>query len=840
MGTWKYNDGWCHVGWMLAAMGSLVAMAVEPGDVMRLTLDSKDSGPRATFDSRGCVTSLEFKRTGGWETVQFRSDEHAGPQWMVEDGDGWHAVPMTASRGAAPTFTGSFGQVAFGLRYELRGTVLAIKATAHNKGTTAFNPVRAGIQLGINTSMEKYPDWNDLYFPTLLRCERTHFWGYLMTPSGRILGIGSPDPVASWHLDYKQLQHRIHTVAVDFLNAPPLPDRHPAGLTGLKPGEKKTWTLCIEDIPSLDKVKAMVGHTIAAPMIDCDRYTVGEGETVAISILSDKPVKMASIATPKGGMVKIAPERAGAGMWSALFTPSAGPGMYVLSVVTSNGMCAEARITMRRPWSWYLLRARSEAVAKPQKASSHTESWYGLFPCFAARRLFPNPSLDRQADSKFKEIWPLMYDMKAMQPTSWHDRIQNHACAAGLMVARYRATGNVRDLEFAASLADFILAKQVADGSYRNNGTHYTSVVYIGKSLMEVMACEKELAANDPAWKKRYDRHAASVRRAMDDLAAHRDNIDTEGERTYEDGMISCSCTQLGLAALLATNAADRAKYLDAALHLRSGHRCVSQMLVPDSRMNGGSLRFWESQYDVLMSPNMLNSPHGWSAWRIYGLWYLYLLCGDPSLLREAMNALGSCVQVVDSGSGELRWAFVPDPYVEAEVFEQFMGSLGKGRCVPRIIGEQYVPMISGWYKAPDNTFVSGYWGGDKDGEGLKPGEAWPVNWGNYHNLPTPWGGDGGCCDNDVHEIFKCLDEVAVTAAYVIEMQDGGIESWNCRVQKSGGTLVVTPDEPCVTRVHLNLRRAHAVSATIADKDVAGMFEGKQWIGPGGVPELLR
>ena len=59
----------------------------------------------------------------------------------------------------------------------------------------------------------------------------------------------------------------------------------------------------------------------------------------------------------------------------------------------------------------------------------------------------------------------------------------------------------------------------------------------------------------------------------------------------------------------------------------------------------------------------MMSSPHGWSAWRIYGLYYLYLLNGNPDLIEQVYNALGSCVQLIDEKSGILRWAFCVDPY---------------------------------------------------------------------------------------------------------------------------------------------------------------------------------
>jgi hypothetical protein len=395
-----------------------------------------------------------------------------------------------------------------------------------------------------------------------------------------------------------------------------------------------------------------------------------------------------------------------------------------------------------------------------------------------------------------------MYDPATARPKSWADRIQNHACAAGLLAARYRATRDPRDLEQAAVLCDFLLERQSADGAYRNQKTHYTSVVYIGKSILEVMAEERRLARTNAAWQARFDRHYDSVRRAMDELERSRDNIQTEGELTYEDGMISCSAAQLALFALWQTNEAERVRYTEAARDLADGHRCLSQLVVPDARQHGGSLRFWESQYDVLATPNMLSSPHGWSAWRIYAQWYLYRLTGEAERLRDVQDALGAGVQLIDPDSGELRWAFVSDPRVEATLFEPDPAQPGRGRGVPRVIGEQYLPMISGWYRAPSNTWVTGY-----------------------------WGRDGGSCDNDVHEMFKCLEEVALTVCHVVEGPGTTFTAYNGTARLDGAVLVVEPAEACVTGVHVNLRWPRTVRTVLGGHPFERRIEHLGWLG---------
>ena len=83
-----------------------------------------------------------------------------------------------------------------------------------------------------------------------------------------------------------------------------------------------------------------------------------------------------------------------------------------------------------------------------------------------------------------------------------------------------------------------------------------------------------------------------------------------------------------------------------------------------------------------------------------------------------------------------------------------------------------------------------------------------------------------------VHEVFKALEEVALTAAYVVEWEDGEIVGYNCRVEQDVDILNITPVEKIVSRVHLNLRKTHVISCFFATETVDGSYSGLQWIGP--------
>ena len=766
----------------------------------------------ASFADNGTIQSLTWKRPGS-EPVDlvFRQDRFAGFSFHVKTARGGEVLlPLARVQPGREDFALNQDGINYTLAYTVKEDRLEVVAQIKNESDQPFSPARVWVNVGVDAEMAKFPEWNQRFFPTLLRCEKTHFWGYFMRPDGIILGIASPDLIASWANDYNGGGHRIFTSCLDLLNQDPQPSRHPQVNPTLAPGESRRWKICLVPMDQLAEVQPVLSRAAGIPMIELERPTVEAGQQISGKLMSvNAPIESFVVTAPNG--MTVACDRQAQ---SFNFSPTQ-PGTYSLVLKTADGKVSEAMAACRMPWSWYTKQARANAVSKPQKASSHTESWYGLFSGYIARRYFPDAKLDAAIDAKYSEIAPLLYDVENMKPK--YRRIQNDACWASLLVDRYEAAGDLHSLEFAAALADHLIACQTSDGAYRNGRNHYTCVVYPAKSMMEVMAAEKPLSGKDPVWRARYERQSASVRKALDELARHLDNIGTEGEATYEDGMIACEYTQLAMFALLQTDPSLRDKYTEAAKRLASGHRCLSQILVPDARMNGASLRYWESQYDILTSPDMMDSPHGWSAWRLYGLWYLYQLTGEKEYLRQAMNGLATCAQLIDCQKGDLRWGFIADPCVHARVFEQDPANPGKGVWNNHVIGEQYMPMISGWYRAKPNTWVTGYFNMD-------------------HKM------EGGCCDNDVHEIFKCLGEIALTSAYVVEDAGGVLETWNCTAQRSfSGAITVTPAEAVVSRIHFNLKNPAKVRVGFSTGTSKGkLAAGMTWFGPGGIPEEIQ
>ena len=179
-----------------------------------------------------------------------------------------------------------------------------------NTAGVPFQPVKAGIKLGVDTWMDRYPEWLDKFFPTLLFCEKTHFYGYFQSPSGKMLGIASPDPVASWSFDYNLgypepepywfWGHRIEAVNIDLMNALPLPERHPQDLWTLAPGESRHWRLygvafdghgiASDDVG--ETFEETISRVAGIPMIRTERTSYSPGETAVWESVIDGKAEM--------------------------------------------------------------------------------------------------------------------------------------------------------------------------------------------------------------------------------------------------------------------------------------------------------------------------------------------------------------------------------------------------------------------------------------------------------------------------------------------------------------------------------------------------------------------
>lgn len=738
------------------------------------------------ISTEGHIERIVFEGKAGNDTIPFFIGRgKPGPSFYVNTGSDdvvaqWHPDGRY-------TYAADIDGINCELQYTKWRNLPAIRITMRNRSHTPFQPVKAGLKLGIDTYMEKYPEWNHKFFPTLMRNERSHFYGYMQTPGGSVLGIISPDAVASWSVDYNLgyqdpppfwfMGHRIESLNLDLMNALPLPAHNPQNQWMLKDGETRTWTVAFVNIASLNDYERTMNKLTAMPMLEMPNTACDANGKVEFAVYGSKPE--VSVVGADGKTIRLTQRTSGGRNIYACVLPE--PGQYDVKA-TVEGRTLTGMLVRPKSWQWAMERAREGALKYHQKATSHIESWYGFHSSFIAAKYFKEPKLDAKLSQRFDYLYTLLHDTVSVEPKFHKSRIQNTSGTIGMLVDKYEAYGNLADLRHASQLADWLVDNnQRKDGAYVNRNTVYTSVIYVAKSILELALVEKRLGATDKFWADKAAKHYESAKRAIDQLVGADGDFETEGELTFEDGMISCSALQIGMLALMQNDDNVRRKYCNAMLKILNSHDCLTQLRVPDARRRGGTMRYWEAQYDVQMLPNMFNSPHGWSGWRAYATYYAYLLTGNERWLRESYNAASAFSCLADYKTGDLRWAFVVDPYLRVTQAcsadtHVTADSLSFGNPHPQLyktrqftIGEQYVPMISDWQTV--NTQ-----------------------------------------DNDVHELFKYIGESMLTNAFVIEREDGQLYGYNCKVAKHGDRWNVEPNERQMTNLHCNLRHAQKIT----------------------------
>lgn len=748
---------------------------------------------KLSIAKNGTIKSLLFKPSKS--TINFSDNNFLGPSWYLEVGE--KVIEPSSTQVSQNKYSTKFGGINLSIEYKDDNGKLLILASIKNNQHTPFQPNKLGLRLGINTYMDKYPDWEDKLFPTLLRCESTHFWGYFMGTTGKILAIASPDPIASWSHNYSKSWgeppylyngHRITSVNLDLINALPLPKRHPQDLWQILPGESKTFRIYLDEVDDLSNLYKKITKLTYAPTIDIASTSCEKGGEINFSVLMNEEVTV-EVFSPNGESVTLQSTAKNNIERTYTVDKTIEEGLYLIKVLSKNGKQSEATFYVRKPYSWYMQKAMQAVVDYPQKAStSHNESWYGFYTTFAGGKHFPENETIAKANAQFNKIFPLVIDTTNYEPVAFKYRIQNVSSMIGILVDRYQLFKDENDLQRALKLSEFLLDIQTPDGAFRRGKIHYTSVVYTAKSLMELLEV-LEPFKKEKRYRESYKKISISVKMAMDELELNRSDIQTEGELTFEDGMISCSALQLGQFALLQTNNKTRDKYKVAAIDLLTQHQCLEQLAIPDARMRSGSLRFWEAQYDVLMNNNFFNSPHGWSSWSTYANYYVYLLTGEIKYLIRTFNGLDAAMQMIDISNGKLRWAFAVNPSLKIIQINtnldgatplDFKGIHYHADQYPNhqyIIGEQYVDMVSDWFFANAN-------------------------------------------DNDVHEHFKCLEEVALSKAYVAETKDGELIAYNCSAILKDREIHITPSESMIDKVHINLKSEYTVVVKFNSKTV--------------------
>lgn len=589
------------------------------------------------------------------------------------------------------------------------------------------------LRLGIDCYMENYATWGKKFFPTYFCAEKTHFYGVMVSPENVFLAIASESPVKGVEYLYSTVMyddglnvgHRIYTV--DIL---------------LNKNNSKGDIVFVLNLKICEKndVAKFWEEICCAPLIIPDKFTYERGEIPQWNIADTL-----TIIHEKGRSYQIG-------------QPLTEYGIYNIAYSSGNKIIS-AKIYVRHPILDYIKKASEFSYKYQQKPSSNCESWYGWFSVFLGLQHFPDQVKLLKRQAEFDEFLSVMLrdDYTDLTPAAAPQRIQNTAVMISLLIAACKTCKNDRYLNIARSLAKKLLTYQTADGALRMRNVHYSCVIYPFKSLMElyVILTEKHLDIQETQNIK------IAIRRGIEDLLRRKDNVGTEGEMTFEDGMITCAALQLAMYALVFKDDLQQS-CIEVAEMLMRKHLCLENYISNDCRNRGATLRFWETMYDVLIRKNAMTSPHGWTAWKIYAIYYLYRLTGKVEYLIDMFDTLGACLQLVDFDKDCLYWSFVTDDILYADVFVPTADR--RGKLENRQIGKTYLPMISDWWRADPGVVVKGY--------------AYIVD-GICDGLYK-----GASCDNDVHEIFKCAGETICGRAFFHDTNHGPI-CYQCQIAEN-------------------------------------------------------
>jgi len=400
--------------------------------------------------------------------VPFRTDEY-GKSFYIEDDNGFLLIPYKE---------GNYKEnsIEFSVSEKTEEDILKISLSI--KSGSPIKLKRLGMRLGIDTYMDKYPDWNDKYFPSALRCEKQGFWSCFMSPLGKILSVCSPSKIVSWRNEYSDCDfdivgHRIYTSSIEFINTYPQPERHPISSDILNE-EPINIELYFKECDSEEEMYSFIEKYANIKVPQLNKFTLELGENLYI-----------------GG------EKYNDKLKEGINT-------------VSYGNLAETSVFVRKSWFYYLDCARKSAEICQQKPGTHCESWYGYFSRVLYASVIKSneytKSLCDEFDAFFEELTEKQNGKIGMREETLPERLQNTSAMLSLLPDFYELTNNIEYLDKANDLAKCLIDLQDEDGSYRNKGTHYTCVIYPAKSMLELALAERTAGMTD-----RYNIHFKSL-----------------------------------------------------------------------------------------------------------------------------------------------------------------------------------------------------------------------------------------------------------------------------------------------------------------------------------------
>lgn len=295
-----------------------------------------------------------------------------------------------------------------------------------------------GYRLGIDCYMEKYPQWDNKYFPTAVRCEKNGFWAVFESPLGKKIAVCSPDNIVSWKNEYMRLNcdvgHRIYTTSIEFFNVNKQPKRHIKSPQMLQKGDKYSYRIYYKFTDNIEDCISFISKYADIKITYPTKFLAEKGEEIYFNGKSFS------------------------------FNDC---GRYIIS----DKPFAETSIYVRENWMYYLEKGFAKAMKCQQKAGTHAESWYGYFTKAFYAKVINDKQLTEYVTQEFDALFDLLTQgrrKKKMRRKTLPHRIQNISSLISLLVDFYELTQKRKYLDYADDLASLLIKSQAKDGSYRS------------------------------------------------------------------------------------------------------------------------------------------------------------------------------------------------------------------------------------------------------------------------------------------------------------------------------------------------------------------------------------
>jgi len=415
--------------------------------------------------------------------------------------------------------------------------------------------------------------------------------------------------------------------------------------------------------------------------------------------------------TPACELTWISPDGSEACLSAVSHLPTDLPGQHRLLRRAPNGRIHESRVLVLAPWEELRAKALSahrelyqlprgafvrclnpdhlpeginfggDPFGDPDVSGSCRTGEFGGFGAWAQLQAL----LDGQGDSAMESSvrryldWMLNrghedspdYGTCAMQPHSVRGRDygayhafeeMNYAQHEGWFVAQLAdavALGWKEYLPDLKGLCRHMLEEHIdATGILWNQNFDYeTPVDYstVDCPMVHLLRAADVLAEEDPALAERLN---TVCRKQAEHLLNRGFDFPTEGEACTEDGSIACQAW--GLARAYNRIPDPDPEWLVLAQALMAYHAKL-ELSAADVRLDGSSLRFWETMYETDEWGPSVNAGHGWTLWSAFARLELFEATGDFEDLWQLWRHT-VCVASRQEEDGLFHPCYTPDP----------------------------------------------------------------------------------------------------------------------------------------------------------------------------------